>query len=200
MPETLLRYFILNKPYGTLCQFTDKEGRPTLGALGRFPADVYPVGRLDADSEGLVLLSNDGKLKHTLLDPKKRHPRTYLAQIERLPTPAAIERLSSGVIIEGKTTLPAKVRLLDEEPTVPPRPVPIRFRKNVPTAWIEITLHEGRNRQVRKMTAVVGHPTLRIIRTGIGSLTLEGLRPGEHRALNSTEIAELRRLVFGTPE
>ena len=190
-----LHHYILYKPYGVICQFTDDAGRPTLASLGKFPRDVYPVGRLDTDSEGLVLLCNDGQLKHSLLDPENRHPRRYLAQIERLPTPNVIDQLRTGVIIEGKITLPAKVRLLDEEPFIPPRSVPIRFRKNVPTSWIELVLHEGRNRQVRKMTAAVGHPTLRLLRTGIVHLTLDGLQPGEWRALTTLEIEDLRKMI-----
>lgn len=143
------------------------------------------------DSEGLVLLTNDGRLKYRLLEPRFEHPRTYLVQVERIPTPDALERLRNGVIIEGRKTKPAVVRLLSEEPEIFPRPVPIRFRKNVPTAWLEITLREGRNRQVRKMTAAVGHPTLRLIRIGIGNLRLGNLQPGSKRELTVKEIQGL---------
>jgi 23S rRNA pseudouridine2457 synthase len=186
------RYFLFNKPYGVLCQFTDREGRKTLADFGPFPRDVYPVGRLDIDSEGLVLLTNDGPLKHRLLDPKFGHQRTYLAQIERVPTSEALEKLQGGVEIEGKRTIPAGVRLLKEEPRLFHRPVPIRYRRNIPTAWLEITLREGRNRQVRKMTAAVGHPTLRLVRVGMGKLSLANLRPGEKRELEEAEIAQLK--------
>lgn len=189
--EKKLHYIILNKPYGVLCQFSDSQGRPTLASLGTFPKDVYPVGRLDYDSEGLVLLTNDNELKHKLLEPKFKTPKTYLAQVERIPDEKALEKLRNGVVIEGKKTLPAKVKLLKQEPSFPPRSVPIRFRKNVPTAWLEITIYEGRNRQVRKMTAAVGHPTLRLVRTKIGNIQLGNLLIGELRNLNSKEMDKL---------
>lgn len=177
-------YIILNKPYGVLCQFSDSQGRPTLSSLGTFPNDVYPVGRLDFDSEGLVLLTNDNEFKHKILEPKFKHPRTYLVQVERIPNAEVLNKLRKGLIIEGKKTLPAKVKLLKQEPDLPPRSVPIRFRKNIPTTWLEITLYEGRNRQVRKMTAAVGHPTLRLMRIKIGNIVLKNLKPGEWRNLN----------------
>lgn len=185
-------YILLNKPYGTLCQFSGGETRKTLAHFGPFPGDVYPAGRLDADSEGLVLLTNDGRLKHLLLDPKFGHPRTYLAQVEGSPSPDALARLSKGVMVEGRKTLAADVRRLNAEPDLPLRPIPIRYRKNIPTSWIQITLKEGRNRQVRKMTAAVGHPTLRLVRTRIGRLEIGTLRPGEHRDLTPGEITKLR--------
>ena len=194
-PPAAYSYTLLYKPYGVLCQFTDESGRKTLADLGRFPRTMYPVGRLDADSEGLVLLTNDGQTKHELLEPQYGHSRTYLVQIERIPTHEELDRLRAGVSVEGRTTKQAKVRLLNEEPDIPPRDVPIRFRKNVSTAWIELTLTEGRNRQVRKMTAAVGHPTLRLIRTKIGSLTLSGLGPGEHRSLTPAEVQTLLATV-----
>jgi len=184
-------YIVFYKPYGVLSQFTDSSGRKTLGSFGPFPKDVYPVGRLDTDSEGLLLLTNDGVTKHRLLEPRFGHERTYLAQVERIPDEAALKELESGVIIEGHRTKVAKVRRLESPPDLPPRPVPIRFRKNVPTSWIEIKLREGRNRQVRKMTAAVGHPTLRLIRTEFGPLRLQGLQPGESRTLSATEVKSL---------
>lgn len=190
-----LQYFLLYKPYGVLCQFSPGEGKRTLAEFGPFPPDVYPAGRLDADSEGLLLLTNDGTVTHRLLDPAYRHPRTYLVQIERTPDDASLARLRAGVIIERKKTLPAEVRLLDVEPVIPERSTPIRFRKNVSTAWLEVTLREGRNRQVRKMTASVGHPTLRLVRIRIGLLKLEGLTPGSHRRLTKDEISDLRSLL-----
>lgn len=186
-------YILLNKPYGTLCQFTGNDDRETLAWYGPFPTDVYPAGRLDADSEGLILLTNDGRLKHKLLDPKFRHPRTYLVQIEGLPSPDALARLAKGVTLEGRKTLPAEVKKLGAEPPIAPRSTPIRYRKNIPVTWIQITLREGRNRQVRKMTAAVGHPTLRLVRIRIGRLEIGGLRPGEHRALTKPEIESLRK-------
>jgi 23S rRNA pseudouridine2457 synthase len=185
-------YFVLYKPYGMLCQFSDKEGRPTLSDFGKFPNDVYPVGRLDLDSEGLVLFTNDNELKHRLLEPKFKHPRTYLAQVERIPDEIALDKLRNGILIEGKKTQPTQVKLLKEEPALPPRSVPIRYRKNVPTSWIELTLFEGRNRQVRKMTAAIGYPTLRLVRIKIGTLSLEKLQPGEIKTFNEIEIKKLR--------
>jgi 23S rRNA pseudouridine2457 synthase len=189
-----LSYFLFYKPYGVLCQFSDGEGRTTLKNFGPFPEDVYPVGRLDMDSEGLVLLTNDGRLQHLLLEPKYKHPRTYLAQVERIPTEDALKQLRNGVIIEGKKTFPADAVVLTAEQDLPPREVPIRFRKNIPTAWLQVTLTEGRNRQVRKMTAAVGHPTLRLMRIKIGGLSIGTLQPGEHRELSSEEIAQLGTL------
>lgn len=183
-----MHYIILNKPYGVLCQFSDSQGRPTLTSLGDFPKDVYPVGRLDIDSEGLVLLTNDNELKHRLLEPKFKTPKTYLAQVERIPDNITLEKLRKGVLIEGKKTLPAKVKMLEKEPNLPPRRVPIRFRKNVPTAWLELTIIEGRNRQVRKMTAAAGHPTLRLVRVKIGKIELGNLLAGEVKNLNAQEI------------
>lgn len=194
-PSTQYRYILINKPYGVLCQFSDSGGRATLADCGSFPGDVYPAGRLDYDSEGLVLLTNDGHLKHALLDPKFRHPRTYLVQVERIPSREALGKIREGILIDQKKTLPAAVTVLDNEPDLPPRAVPIRFRKNVPTAWLKLVLREGRNRQVRRMTAKIGHPTLRLLRIGIGSLTLGDLKPGEHRDLSIKEITQLRAFL-----
>jgi len=204
-----IRNYIFYKPYGVLCQFTGEPGQKTLADFGPFPKDVYPTGRLDADSEGLVLLTNDGRLKHLLMEPKYAHPRTYLVQVERIPTEESLERLRKGVVIEGKRTKPAEaafvkfeVRSSNAEVTtkfelrtsnfgLAPRNPPIRFRKNVPTTWLEITLREGRNRQVRKMTAAIGHPTLRLVRIKIMDLTLEGLMEGESRELKQEEIERI---------
>jgi 23S rRNA pseudouridine2457 synthase len=196
-PQGRNRSFVLNKPFGMVSQFRPMEGKTTLSDLGKIPVDVYPVGRLDAESEGLLILTNDNKLKHDLLEPRFRHPRTYFVQVERIPDAGALGQLESGVVIEGTRTLPARARLLEAEPPFPPRPVPIRFRKNVPTAWIELILVEGRNRQVRKMTAAVGHPTLRLVRVGIGLLTLGEMQPGEVRELTEGEVERLRS---GLPE
>jgi 23S rRNA pseudouridine2457 synthase len=191
-------YILLYKPYGVLSQFTAEHGHPTLKNFGPFPPDVYPVGRLDVDSEGLLLLTNDNRLKHRLTDPKFEHPRTYLVQVERIPLEESLQKLRSGVVIEGRKTKPAEITLLAEEPNLPSRPVPIRFRKNIPTAWLELTLREGRNRQVRKMTAAVGHPTLRLVRTRIGTLKLAGLQPGQNRKLTNPEVAQLRKTLLST--
>lgn len=195
MTKTNFHYILFNKPYGILCQFSTAERRKTLADFGRFPKDVYPVGRLDADSEGLVLLTNDGVLKHRLLEPIFKHTRTYLVQVERVPTQEIIKNLQSGIFLDDQKTLPAEVQLLKEEPGLPPRPVPIRMRKNIPTAWLQMILYEGRNRQIRRMTAKVGHPTLRLVRVGIGPLTIKNLNPGEHRWLLMGEILLLRQAV-----
>src|SRR5262249_4672264 len=152
-----------------LTQFTDASGRATLKDLVPVPG-VYPVGRLDRDSEGLLLLTDDGGLAHRLTDPRFAHPRTYLVQVERVPPPEAIDALRGGVVLKDGLTRPAEVELLDTPPALPDRPVPVRFRKNVPTAWLRLTIGEGRNRQVRRMTAAVGHPTLRLVRVAIGPI------------------------------
>ncbi len=192
-----LHYILFFKPYGVLCQFTKEPNsdKTTLADYGHFPKDVYPAGRLDADSEGLVFLTNDGRLKHLLIEPAYKHPRTYFVQVEGVPATDALERLAKGVIIDKKKTLPAKIELIKNEPYIPPRPVPVRFRKSVPTSWLSITLYEGRNRQVRKMTAVVGFPTLRLVRVSIGNLLLEGLSPGKQRALSDKEIEDLKKII-----
>ncbi len=181
-----------HKPYGVLPCFTDPEGRSTLADYIAVP-DVYAAGRLDQDSEGLMILTADGALAHRITDPTHKLSKVYLAQVERIPDDRALKRLRDGVLLAGKRTRPAEVRLLAEEPTLPERPVPIRFRKNVPTAWLEITIHEGMNRQVRRMTAAVGHPTLRLVRTAIGPVRLGDLKPGRWRALKKNEIEAICR-------
>jgi 23S rRNA pseudouridine2457 synthase len=174
-----LKYYLAYKPYGTLTQFTDKEGRKILTDLFTFPKDVYPVGRLDMDSEGLVLLTNDKKLVDQMLNPINLHEREYLVQVEGIPSVVELKKLEKGVIIKKRKTLPAKVKLLAGEPNVSERVPPIRKRKNIPTSWLSITLVEGRNRQVRKMTAYIRYPTLRLIRIRIGNLKLGKMKPGE---------------------
>ncbi len=186
------RYILFNKPYGVITQFSGAG--PTLRDYIQLK-DVYPVGRLDHDSEGLLLLTDDGVLQHRLTAPRFAHPRTYWAQVEGQPDGRSLGELAEGVLVQGIPTRPARVKLLDEEPSLPPRNPPIRFRKTVPTAWIEITLTEGRNRQVRRMTAAVGYPTLRLVRIAMGDLRLEGLRPGEWRNLSESEITLMRRLT-----
>lgn len=185
-----MRALAFNKPYGVLPCFTDPEGRPTLAAYIPIP-DVYAAGRLDQDSEGLMILTSDGALAHRITDPQHKLPKVYLAQVERIPDEQAIMQLCEGVMLNGKRTRPAQVRLLDTEPMLPERPVPIRFRKHVPTAWLEMTIHEGMNRQVRRMTAAVGHPTLRLVRIAIGLVRLGDLNPGEWRAITTSELAAI---------
>lgn len=181
------RYIIFYKPYGVLSQFTqDTPTRSTLKDYIEIP-DVYPVGRLDWDSEGLLLLTNHGQLQHRLSHPRFAHERTYWVQVERIPDANALANLEEGVKIQDYLTRPAKVKLLPEEPPLPPRDPPIRFRLNVPTAWLEMTLTEGKNRQVRRMTAAVGFPTLRLVRVSIGNLQLDGLQPGQWRDLTTSE-------------
>jgi len=189
-------YILFYKPCGVLSQFTRENNHKALCDFGPFPKDVYAAGRLDADSEGLLFLTNDTAVNHRLTDPKFEHERIYIVQIEGIPDDGDLARLSSGVVIEAKRTKPAIVQVFDHAPVFPIRAMPIRFRKNVPTAWLEMTLREGRNRQVRKMTAAVGHPTLRLIRTSIASLTLKELHPGGHRELTSEEIEKLYSLLL----
>jgi pseudouridine synthase len=184
------RTIALYKPYGVLCQFRDESGRPTLAQLVPI-AEIYPAGRLDHDSEGLLLLTDDGRLAHRLTDPHFAHPKTYLVQVERMPEANALEALRTGVPLRDGMTRAAEVELLDSEPPLPDRPVPIRFRKNVPTAWLRLSIKEGRNRQVRRMTAAVGHPTLRLVRVAIGPVTLGELTPGQWRELSTQERAAL---------
>ncbi|MCS6929993.1 MAG: pseudouridine synthase [Saprospiraceae bacterium] len=192
------RYFVVYKPYGVLSQFTPNQvGQRTLTDLGvRFPKDVYPVGRLDADSEGLLLLTNDPRLNARLLRPEAGHVRVYWTQVEGIPTEEALEALRRGVVIRVRGALyrtrPAHVSLLKIPPKVPPREPPIRFRKNIPDCWLEIALNEGKNRQIRRMCAAVGYPVLRLIRIQLGHLRLyEGelidLQVGEVRELHATK-------------
>jgi 23S rRNA pseudouridine2457 synthase len=189
------QYILFYKPYGVLSQFTPEEGHRSLNDFGPFPKGVYPVGRLDVNSEGLLLLTDDNLVKHRLAHPRFHHERTYLVQIEGSPSPMSLGQLCEGIMIDGKKTLPAKVQLLDGEPPIPERSVPIRFRKNIPTCWLKITLTEGRNRQVRKMTASVGHPTLRLVRIEISFLSIERLLPGQSRALTEREVSQLKNIV-----
>ncbi len=189
--DNACRYLLFNKPYGVLCAFTDPEGRPTLADYVDIP-DVYAAGRLDLDSEGLVLLTNDGWLIHRLSHPRYHHPKTYLVQVERVPHTEALVALRTGVVVKGRRTAPAQAELLPEKPDLPPRPVPIRYRKSVPTAWLRLVLTEGQKRQARRMTAAVGHPTLRLVRIGIGPLELGSLQPGEWRELAPGELDALR--------
>ena len=185
-----------HKPYGVLSQFTPEEGSAwrTLAEFG-FPSGVYPVGRLDADSEGLLLLSDEAALNARLLRPEHAHAREYWAQVERVPGDEALRELARGVVIQGRRTLPCRARRLDPPPDLPPRDPPIRVRKNIPDGWLALELTEGKNRQVRRMTAAVGHPTLRLIRVRIGGYDLGSLRAGRWQGLD----AAARQRVLASP-
>ena len=183
-----MRYILFYKPYAVLTQFSPDPGKLTLKDFLSLPKDIYPVGRLDFDSEGLLLLTNDNELKSRLIDPKHGIPKTYLAQVEGIPDEKALKNLRKGVVIEGKLTKPAEAELLSNEPELPPRSTPIRYRKNIPTSWIILEIREGRNRQVRKMTAAVGHPTLRLVRIKIGSIGIGELHPGESKEIQAEHI------------
>jgi 23S rRNA pseudouridine2457 synthase len=181
-----------NKPWGVLSQFTpDGSGNRTLAEFG-FPKGVYPLGRLDADSEGLLLLSDEPGLNTKLLNPKRGHVRVYWAQVERVPDMEALRKLAAGPVIQGRKSERCVARLIEPCPEPPPRDPPIRVRKTVPTAWLQLELVEGKNRQVRRMTAAVRHPTLRLIRVRIGEFELGDLAPGTWRELSASE----RRLVL----
>ncbi len=175
---------LFNKPYGVLSQFSGDGSRPTLKDYIPIPG-VYAAGRLDADSEGLMLLTDDGRLQHRISHPRHKWPKTYLVQVERIPDVAALAQLATGVDLGDFVTQPCQLRLVDEPAWLWPRQPPIRYRKNVPTAWLEMTLREGKNRQVRRMTAAVGHPTLRLVRIAIGPYRVEGLEPGQYRVVES---------------
>lgn len=192
MEGTIIRFW---KPFGVLTKFTDTEGRPTLADYVSIP-NIYAAGRLDLDSEGLLLLTDSARLSTRLTDPKFEHPRTYLVQVERIPDENALRQLREGVTLKDGLTRPAKVELLAAPPDLPERPVPIRYRKNVPDSWLRLTITEGRNRQVRRMTAAVGHPTLRLVRWAIGPITLEGLQPGKWENLNAKDSDSLWRSVM----
>lgn len=187
---------VFHKPYGVLSQFTP-DGSPnrTLAEYG-FPKGIYPIGRLDADSEGLLLMSDEAGLNTRLLHPQRGHPRCYWAQVERIPSSEALTRISEGVVIQDYTTRPCRARILDPQPGVPPRDPPIRVRKNIPDCWVALDLTEGKNRQVRKMTAAIGHPTLRLMRVRIGLLDLGDLPAGTWRELD--EVG--RKLIFSSPD
>lgn len=184
-----------HKPYGVLSQFTPEPGSPfrTLADFG-FPPRVYPVGRLDADSEGLLLLSDEADLNERLLHPRNAHAREYWVQVERIPTAEALRKLEQGLVIQSHHTLPCRARLLDPQPQIPPRDPPIRVRKTVPDCWLALELTEGKNRQVRRMTAAVGHPTLRLMRVRIGQFSLADLPAGTWRELG---VGERQRVLGG---
>lgn len=177
-----------HKPYGVLSQFTPEPGSQfrTLADFG-FPKGVYPIGRLDADSEGLLLLSDEAELNQRLLHPRNAHEREYWVQVERVPTADPLHKLEQGLVIQGHRTLPCRARLLDPQPQMPPRDPPIRVRKSVPDCWLSLELVEGKNRQVRRMTAAIGHPTLRLVRVRIGEFRLGNLKAGSWKELSPAE-------------
>jgi len=197
LPELfeLLSFVLIafHKPFGVISQFTpDGSNRPTLAGFG-FPPAVYPIGRLDADSEGLLLLSDEARWNARILDPNHGHEWEYWAQVEGLPPKEELCRLENGVLIQGRRTLPCKVRRLDPAPPVWPREPPIRYRKTVPDCWLSMILREGKNRQVRRMTAAIGYPTLRLIRVRIGSVLIGELKPGEWRRVDPGELVKSER-------
>lgn len=181
------RYILFHKPYNVLSQFTPEDGARSLAEFG-LPTGVYPAGRLDKDSEGLLLLTDDGPLIERLLNPRSDKKKTYWALVERVPSEESLAKLRQGVEIEDYLTRPAEVQILDPQPEVPPRDPPVRFRKTVVDVWIELKITEGKNRQVRKMTASIGHPTLRLIRQKIGNLELGDIAPGEWREISRQQI------------
>lgn len=185
MPKFI--YIRFYKPFRVLSQFTSEPGHRNLSEFG-FPENVYSIGRLDYDSEGLLLLTNDGRFKHRLINPVYEHPRTYWVQVERIPSAESLTILSSGITLKDFRAQPCRVRLLPDDPEVPHRTPPIRYRKHIPTAWLEMTLTEGKNRQVRRMTASVGHPALRLIRVSIERWTWKGLHPGKWDFIQAGEI------------
>jgi 23S rRNA pseudouridine2457 synthase len=181
------RYILFHKPYGVLSQFTPEDGARSLSEFD-LPKNVYPAGRLDKDSEGLLLLTDDGPLIEKLLNPKNQKPKTYWVLVERLPSEENLKKMREGLIIENYKTKSCEVRILEPRPNPPQRDPPVRSRKTVQDVWIEIIIIEGKNRQVRKMTAAIGHPTLRLIRMKIANLSLNGLKLGEWREIDRSEI------------
>ena len=178
-----------NKPFGVLSQFTS-DGSPNRAlAEFNFPKNIYPIGRLDADSEGLLLLSDEAHWNEKLLHPRHAHEREYWAQVEKIPVPESLQKLEKGLLIQGHKTLPCRAWLLKPQPEISPRVPPIRFRKSIPDCWIALELVEGKNRQVRRMTAAIGHPTLRLLRVRIGDFWLGNLPPGQWRELSAAEIS-----------
>lgn len=178
------RILLFNKPYGVICQFSRDGLHPTLADYIALPG-FYPAGRLDTDSEGLLLLTDNGKLQHRITDPKHKLPKTYWVQVEGVPDESALQRLRNGVKLADFTTQPAEARVMDEPAGLWQRDPPVRFRKHIPTSWLALTIREGKNRQVRRMTAATGFPTLRLIRYAIGDWTLDGIAPGKWSSIDT---------------
>jgi 23S rRNA pseudouridine2457 synthase len=182
---------VFNKPFGVLSQFTGDGSKNRALAEFGFPKNVYPIGRLDADSEGLLLLSDEPEWNASLLQPRYAHEREYWVQVERIPSSEQLKKLEHGILIQNRKTLPCHAWMLEPQPTIPPRDPPIRFRKSVPDCWIALELIEGKNRQVRKMTAAIGHPTLRLLRVRIGNFWLGELEQGKWKTLSTAECKEV---------
>ena len=185
-------YILFYKPFNVICQFSPEGEKITLKEFIKIP-EIYPVGRLDTDSEGLIILTDDNQLKQILTEPRYKSEKTYFVQVEGLPTPQSLKILEQGVLIGDYRTLPAKAKILNQEPKLPLRDPPIRFRKNIPTTWLEIKIKEGKNRQIRKMTASIGYPTLRLVRAKIKGVEIDQLIPGEYRFLQKKEIIDLMK-------
>ena len=183
----MFRYILFHKPYGVLSQFTPEDGARSLAEFG-LPKNIYPAGRLDKDSEGLLLLTDDGPLIEKLLNPLNEKPKTYWALVERVPSEDSLEKMRKGLKIENYLTRPCQVKIMDPFPDIPPRNPPVRIRKSIQDVWLEIRIVEGKNRQVRKMTAAIGHPTLRLIRYKIANLELGSLKAGEWMEIPKSEI------------
>jgi 23S rRNA pseudouridine2457 synthase len=193
-PQRPRRYLLIYKPYEVLSEFDDTEGRPTLRDLVPI-SELGVAGRLDQDSEGLLLLTDDGEMAHRLTHPDYHLPKTYLVQVQGIPAKSALDALRRGVLVKGETTAAAEVDLLDSEPDLPSRSTPVGENAAMPSAWLRIVLREGKKRQIRHMTAAVGHPTLRLVRVAIGPLTLRGLAPGEWRDVEPEELGKLHRAL-----
>ncbi len=191
-PPRPKRYVLMYKPHDVLSEFGDEPGKTTLGTFVPL-IGLEPAGRLDQDSEGLLLLTDDGELAHQLTHPQFHVPKTYLVQVEGTPDKASVEKLRQGVLVKGETSAPAEVELLERAPELPPRSTPVR--EDIETSWLRVVLREGKKRQIRHMTAAVGYPTLRLVRVAVGPLTIRGLAPGEWREAEGEELAKLQRVL-----
>ncbi|MFN8578930.1 MAG: pseudouridine synthase [Candidatus Sericytochromatia bacterium] len=186
-------YLLFYKPYNVICQFSPEGDKITLKEFIKIP-EIYPVGRLDTDSEGLIIITDDNQLKHILTEPKFKSEKTYYVQVEGIPQEEDLNKIRNGISFKDYKTLPAKVRILENEPNLSPRNPPIRFRKNIPTTWLEIIINEGKNRQIRKMTAHIGFPTLRLVRVKIKHIEINNLKVGEYRFLSQKEVIDLKKI------